>query len=140
LTGATGFFGAFVLADLLAATPARVECLVRAASEREAQTRLLAAWSRYFPTRALPLDRVTAVRGDLAETRFGLAEAAFGELARRVDAIYHAGAAVNCLRPYRALRASNVQGTEEVLRLAASERTKPLHHISSLSVFGRTED
>jgi len=139
LTGATGFFGAFVLADLLAATPAHVQCLVRAASPQEAQSRLLATWRHYFPTRALPLQRVTAVPGDLAQARLGLSEAAFRELAGSVDAIYHSGATVHYLRPYRALRASNVLGTEEVLRLAAAEHTKPLHHVSSLAVFGRCE-
>jgi nucleoside-diphosphate-sugar epimerase len=82
---------------------------------------------------------VTAVAGDLAQARLGLSEVRFRELARSVDAIYHAGATVHYLRTYRALRASNVLGTEEVLRLAASERPKPLHHISSLAVFGRTD-
>jgi thioester reductase-like protein len=139
LTGATGFFGAFVLADLLATTPTHIHCLVRAATESEALTRLLATWRTYFPTRALPFERVTVVPGDLAQSQFGLSDAAFDELARTVDAIYHAGATVNYLRPYRALHAPNVLGTEEVLRLAAAEKTKPLHHISTLAVFGRTE-
>ena len=136
LTGATGFFGAFVLSDLLTTTSARIKCLVRAGSEHEAQARLSAALRYYFPAHALPLDRVTAVPGDLAQPQLGLSEAAFHELAGSVDAIYHAGAAVSYLRPYHALRAANVLGTEEVLRLAASEKTKPVHHISSLSVFG----
>jgi amino acid adenylation domain-containing protein/thioester reductase-like protein len=139
VTGATGFFGAFLLADLVAATSARVHCLVRAASNAEAQARLLAAFRKYLPTRALPIERVTAVAGDLAQSGFGLSDDAFHELAGGVDAVFHAGATVHYLRPYRALRASNVLGTEEVLRFAATERTKPVHHVSSLSVFGSTE-
>jgi thioester reductase-like protein len=138
VTGATGFFGAFVLAELVATTQARIHCLVRAADNHDAQARLLATWAGYFPTRALP-ERVTAIAGDLGRSRFGLSEDAFRELARTVDAIYHAGATVHYLHPYSTLRASNVLGTEEVLRLAAAERTKPVHHVSSLGVFGSTD-
>jgi len=37
--------------------------------------------------------------------------------------------------PYKQLKAINVLGTHEVLRLACRKRIKPVHYISSLSVF-----
>src|SRR5205823_4505156 len=37
--------------------------------------------------------------------------------------------------PYHALKAANVLGTQEVLRLATQDKIKPLHYISTLSVF-----
>jgi amino acid adenylation domain-containing protein/thioester reductase-like protein len=136
LTGATGFFGAFVLAELLAQTSATIHCLVRARSIGEAHSRLYASWGRYFPTSELPADRVVAIAGDVSEPRLGLTDAAFHQLAERADVIYHSAAAVSYLLPYRSLRAANVHGTEEMIRLAATGRSKPLHHVSSLGVFG----
>jgi thioester reductase-like protein len=53
-----------------------------------------------------------------------------------VDAIYHCGADVNFVRNYEELKPSTVVGTTEVLRLAAEGKTKPMHHVSSLAVFG----
>lgn len=140
LSGATGFFGAFLLAELLAATTAKVVCLVRARSVDEANLRLRAAWTRYFAGVELPAERVVALPGDLAQLRFGMSEARFRQLADEVDAIYHSGAAVNYLLPYRSLRPANVQGTEEMLRLAATGRVKPMHHVSSMATLGELDD
>jgi thioester reductase-like protein len=74
------------------------------------------------------------VPGELAQPLLGVGEAAFDELAERVDAIYHCAAWVNFVRPYRVLKATNVLGTQEILRLAARKRLKPVHHISTLAV------
>jgi thioester reductase-like protein len=52
-----------------------------------------------------------------------------------VDVVFHAGATVNWLQPYSMLKAANVTGTEEVLRLAAAHRTVPVHFVSSTGVF-----
>ena len=140
VSGATGFFGAFLLAELLAATRVKVVCLVRARSVDEANARLRAAWARYFAGDELPADRVIALPGDLSQPRFGMTEARFRQLADDVDVIYHSGAAVNYLLPYRSLHAANVQGTEEMLRLAASGRVKPMHHVSSIATIGELDD
>jgi thioester reductase-like protein len=48
--------------------------------------------------------------------------------------IYHNGAMVNFVYPYRAHKASNVLGTQEVLRLASKLRLKPVHFVSTLSI------
>jgi len=133
LTGATGFLGAHLLCDLLAATSARVHCLVRARDEHAALARLRHAADRY----ELPVprgERVVPLPGDLAEPRLGLSEATFRDLARSADAIYHAGAQVNFIYPYQELRAANVAGTREVIRLAAMYRAIPVHYVSSTAV------
>ena len=81
LTGATGFLGAHLLRDLLAATGARVHCLVRARDEHAALARLRQAAERY----ELPVprgERVVPLPGDLAEPRLGLSDAKFRDLAR----------------------------------------------------------
>jgi len=133
LTGATGFLGAHLLSDLLATTDARVWCLVRAREEADALRRIGHAAARY-ELAAPPPGRVVPLPGDLAEPRLGLSEATFRDLARGVDIIYHAGAMVNFLYPYQELRAANVAGTREVIRLAGLYRGIPVHYVSTTAV------
>ncbi|MFI1401045.1 thioester reductase domain-containing protein, partial [Streptomyces sp. NPDC020681] len=135
LTGATGFLGAFLLRDLLRGTRARVYCLVRAADEAGAWQRLRANLEWYGLQEEVDPARLTIVVGDLSEPYLGLGEAEFDSLARTVDAVYHAGAHVHWLRPYTELKATNVDGTEEILRLAARHRTVPVHYVSTVGVF-----
>jgi thioester reductase-like protein len=54
-----------------------------------------------------------------------------------VDVIYHCGADVNFLKPYQALKATNVRGTAEILRLACDGSVKPVHFVSTTYVFDR---
>ena len=60
-------------------------------------------------------------------------------MARQVDVIYHAGAFTNFIASYTDLKAPNVLGTQEVLRLAAKAKVKPLHYISTISVFNSSK-
>nr|WP_309112607.1 polyketide synthase [Saccharothrix sp.] len=135
LTGATGFVGAFLLRELLRASTATVHCLVRAADEAEGLRKVEANLRWYRLWDEVDATRLRIVPGDLAQPRLGLSEETHDRLAREVDAVYHAGATVNWLRPYAELRAPNVHGTQEVLRLAARHRTVPVHHLSTTGVF-----
>jgi len=134
LTGATGFLGAFVLAELLAHSDAKVHCLVRAKSELDAMRRLEDTLGRYDLPALDLASRVTCITGDLAQPRFGLAADAFARLARSIDTIVHSGASVNFVFPYEALEAANVGGTHEILRLAAAAHAR-LHYVSTVGVF-----
>lgn len=132
LTGATGFVGAFLCAELLARPDTTVTCLVRAADAEQGADRVRAALGSY----GLPVGpaRLAVITGDLAQPLLGLARTDFTALAEDVDAIYHCGAWVNFVRPYWALKPANVGGTHEVLRLATQRRLKPVHHVSTLAV------
>ncbi|HEY5401176.1 MAG TPA: thioester reductase domain-containing protein, partial [Trebonia sp.] len=133
LTGATGFLGAHLLRELLAATDARVWCLVRARDEGDALGRIAQAAARYeLP--APPPGRVVPLPGDLAQPGLGLSEQQFRELAGTLDIIYHPGALVNFIYPYQELRAANVAGTREVIRLAGESRGVPVHYVSTTAV------
>jgi amino acid adenylation domain-containing protein/thioester reductase-like protein len=133
LTGATGFLGAHLLRELLAATDARVWCLVRARDETEALGRIRQAAARYeLPVP--PAGRVVPLPGDLAQPGLGLSDAQFRGLGREVDIIYHPGALVNFIYPYQELRAANVAGTREVIRLAGESRAIPVHYVSTTAV------
>ncbi|GHF61681.1 type I polyketide synthase [Streptomyces thermodiastaticus] len=135
LTGATGFLGAYLLRDLMRTTTALVHCLIRGRDEAEARARLRANLEWYGIADQIEEDRLRVVVGDLAAPGLGLDPAHFDALARTVDAVYHAGAAVNWVQPYATVRAANVGGTEEILRLAARHRTVPVHHVSTLGVY-----
>ncbi|ROO86839.1 thioester reductase-like protein [Actinocorallia herbida] len=138
LTGATGFLGAFLLRDLMRTTHARIHCLVRGGDGADAARRLRENLAWYRIADQVDPARLSVVTGDLAAPGLGLGEAEFDALARRVDAVYHAGSAVNWLLPYAGLRAANVAGLREILRLAARHRTVPVHYVSSTGVFPDT--
>lgn len=140
LTGATGYLGAFLLAELMRQTEVSVECLVRAASPAEGKRRVASNLGRYGLWQETWGERIGVVLGDLAEPRFGLTETAFGALATRVDTVFHSGAWVNFVFPYERLRPSHVGAMETVLRLVTSDPLKVLnlHFISTLGVIMST--
>jgi thioester reductase-like protein len=133
LTGSTGYVGAFLLAELLEKTQAQVHCLIRARDEREALRRVRQRLEAYDLWSEALAPRIRVVLGDLSRERFGLNAPAFERLARSIDVIFHNGAWVDQVRSYRTLKAANVLGTHEVLRLACSARLKPVHFISTLN-------
>jgi thioester reductase-like protein len=139
LTGATGFVGAFLLDQLLAGTGADVHCLVRAESQAAARARVDDNLRAYGLDAERAAGRVVPVLGDLEQPRLGLEPDAFDALAATVDGIVHCGAAVNWTYPYGALKAANVLGTQEVLRLACARAALPVHHISTVGVFSSLE-
>ncbi|WNG44103.1 amino acid adenylation domain-containing protein [Archangium minus] len=135
LTGATGFVGAFLLKELLDGQPARVHCLIRATGREEAGVKLERRLRAYGLWEDRFRERIEPVPGDLSKPGLGLSPTQFEALAERIDAIYHCGAMVSFLHPYRELRAANVHATQALLELACRGRLKPLHHVSTLSVF-----
>ncbi|MBV2156467.1 thioester reductase domain-containing protein [Kitasatospora sp. SUK 42] len=133
LTGATGFCGSHLLRTLLSTTRARIHCLVRAPDEGRALERLQASQQRYLLS-DLAEPRVVPLVGDLALPGLGLADGRFTWLAEHLDAVYHLGGRVNFLYPYHQLRAANVGGTREIVRLAGYSRGVPVHYLSTLAV------
>lgn len=134
LTGATGFLGAFLLDELLQQTTADIYCLVRATNPEEGKQKLRRTLESYLIWNESQSSRIIPVVGDLSQPLFG-SQAQFTALARKIDVIYHNGAWVHHASPYSTLKAANVLGTQEVLRLASQTKIKPVHFISTISVF-----
>ncbi|MEH2257345.1 thioester reductase domain-containing protein [Nostoc sp.] len=138
LTGGTGFLGAFIIRELLQETNADIYCLVRAANSEEGKSKLqknlqqYAIWQEEFHSRIIP------IIGDLSQPLLGVGSEQFQILATNIDTIYHSGALLNYVFPYSALKAANVLGTQEVLRLACQIKVKPVHYVSSVAVFEST--
>ena len=163
LTGATGFLGSALLDLLLTRTQAHVTCLVRprpgvrSAFRRDSGVRSpfcdLEVPDRDFCDRA-PRERriadltpnlcrigdltpgpgrVEIVAGDLTRPAAGLTDHDWRRLVARTDAVCHAGASINWIAGYDALRDVNVLATRELLRLAADAGAS-FHFISSVGV------
>jgi len=135
LTGSTGFIGAFLLHELLGQTKASIYCLVRSSSPESGKQKIRRNLERYLLWNQELDSRIIPVLGELSQPFLGLTEQQFRELASILDSIYHNGAFVNLIYPYAALRATNVLGTQEILRLASIVKVKPVHFISTLDVF-----
>jgi amino acid adenylation domain-containing protein/thioester reductase-like protein len=135
LTGATGFLGAFLLEGLISSTNARVHCLVRQRGDDDGMESIETNLRRYGLWQTEWRERIVPVAGDLEEPLFGMTDEGFDALAREVDLLIHAAAVVNLVYPYSALKAANVGGTREVLRLACRHGAKPVHHVSTNGIF-----
>jgi len=142
LTGATGFLGIHMVAELAASLEPgqRLYALIRAHNDEAARLRLEAALrdadldAPLVAAGASKPGPVVALAGSLERDRFGLDPALWAMLASEVGLIYHSGAAVSFEKDYLGLRDANVGGTRRVLELATEHSLKAIHFVSSLNV------
>ncbi|WP_327738761.1 amino acid adenylation domain-containing protein [Streptomyces nojiriensis] len=134
LTGATGYVGSHVLAELLERTTGPVLCLVRAEDPDAARRRLSAALRRHGLRADASDPRIVPVPGDLTRPGLGL-DGADREHVLRATTVLHLGAEVHHVSGFHHLAAANVGGTAELLRICAEGRPARLHHVSTLGVF-----
>lgn len=136
LTGATGFVGIHLLQELLDSTVADIYCLIRAQDEFHAMEKIDRCFKQYhIPPKTEQKARIIPVIGDLALPSLGLSEKTFKMLAEKTDVIYHSGSSVNFIEPYSYMKAPNVEGLREIIKLAGAERTKCLALLSTISVY-----
>ncbi len=142
LTGATGFFGPFLLNSLLRKTPFNFYTLTRATDPVHGLDRIKSALRRsrlLTPELEDALERrVHVVCGNLTRHNLGLSSEQWKNLSQKVQAICHNGALVNYVLNYDALRPANVDGTREILRFAFTGAPKQFHMISSTFIYGWT--
>jgi thioester reductase-like protein len=142
LTGATGFFGPFLLESLLRQTGWLFRVLVRADGATHARRRVHTAMAGAGLLPAALANgleaRVEYVCGDIALLDWGLEREEWHRLAAQVQAVIHNAAAVNWVANYEALKSANVDGTRTMLRFAQTGVAKRVHHISSTFIFGWT--
>jgi amino acid adenylation domain-containing protein/thioester reductase-like protein len=141
LTGATGYLGVHILAELLEGG-VTVIALARAKSDELAKERILKNLETYklTPSEEVVESHLVAVAGDLSQPLLGMDYNHFKSLALEIDSIIHCGAQVNLIKPYASLKEANVLGTQEILRLATTNgfvktKVKPVHYISTNGIF-----
>lgn len=134
LTGATGFLGAYLLNTLVNQEGVKkVKVLTRDKDLTKSEKRLGDSFEKYNFSFQF-FDKIELCYGDLSRPRLGMSKNAYLNLGAEIDTIYHCGAKVDWVQPYTALRATNVDGTRELIHLAATHTLKPLHYISTMWV------
>lgn len=142
LTGANGYLGRFLALDWLeqlADTGGTLIAIVRGSDAAAARSRLddvfrggdCAMFERF---QALAEGHLEVIPGDIGEPNLGLDQRTWDRLARSVDIIVHSAALVNHVLPYDQLFGPNVVGTAEVIRLAITDRIKPVTYLSTVAV------
>ncbi|MFZ0819492.1 MAG: SDR family oxidoreductase [Candidatus Acidiferrales bacterium] len=120
LTGATGYIGAHILAELLGGHTDRINVLVRAKDPREAEERLWRALQlhmNFASFRESLGSRIVIFRGDLTDAKLGLDAADYGRVAGTTDSIIHCAASLNRKSEKSCLNV-NLRGTLEIINLA----------------------
>ena len=146
LTGSTGYIGGHIAAGLLEKHTERLHLLLRAQNPAEAEARLWRALQLHldFPRfYEFLCSRITVFRGDLTDTRFGLAEEEYRRLVQTTDSVIHCAASLNRKSEKSCLNV-NLRGTLEVVQLAARARDdhglRRISHVSTVAVAGHRQN
>jgi len=143
LTGATGYIGAHVAANLLERHDATLNLLVRGRDLREAEVRLWNALQLHlpFPTFYEYLQaKIRIFLGDLTLPQFGLHRDGYDRLVHTTDSVIHCAASLNRKSEKSCLNV-NLRGTLEVVQLA--RRSQHYHgllrfsDVSTVAVAGK---
>lgn len=131
LTGATGFLGVHLLAELLNTdAETKVFCLVRASDKEHGLRRIAEQAEKYQLT--FDTGRISVLCGDINAIRLGLSEEEWERCALEAQQILHASAHVNHIEGYATFRES-AQGMKEIIRLAGTHHPKLIQFISSIA-------
>ena len=133
VTGATGFLGVHLLAEITRDPRSTVFCLVRAETEEFANNRLRNAFDQHGLYGFNEWDRIRIVVGDVRLERLGLDYQQYVKLSSRVDSVIHAAAQIGWNGDYSSLKESNVFATREIIQFCCFQKAKPLTFISSIS-------
>ncbi|HJQ48549.1 MAG TPA: SDR family oxidoreductase [Amycolatopsis sp.] len=131
VTGATGLIGRHFTQLLLSRQDAGEVYLLVRESSRERLANRVAGWPNS--------GRVTLVTGDLSQQKLGVDEGTRDQLRGKIDHLVHLAALYDLTADDDASIRANVDGTRNMLELAADLRAGCLHHVSSVAVAGDHE-
>ncbi|MCM3783479.1 amino acid adenylation domain-containing protein [Neobacillus mesonae] len=136
LTGATGYLGSHLLAELLQRSNAAVYCLVRSSSGQDPYSRLVQTMISYFGAEAEKWmeNRVFALEGELEKENLGLSDTNQAIVNEHIDSIIHCGADVRHFGESEHFSRVNVESTNRLLSLARSNAKIRFHFISTLGI------
>jgi thioester reductase-like protein len=143
LTGTTGYIGGYLAAGLIERHTDKLNLLVRAKDEHDGEARLWHALQLHmdFPCfREFLASRIRIFRGDLTDSRFGLAPDEYRELVASTDSVIHCAASLNRKSEKSCLNV-NLRGTLEVVQLARRAQEahglKRFSQVSTVAVAGK---
>jgi|SRR4051794_16508060 len=127
VTGATGFIGRFLVAELLENREGAIYCLCRSTSLDKLDA---------LKDRLGDKDRIVAVVGDLAKTRLGVDDAEIQRLSGQIEHFIHLAAIYDLTVDADRQRTANVEGTRHALELAEAVHANHFHQMSSIAAAG----
>jgi short-subunit dehydrogenase len=127
VTGATGFIGRHLVAELLK-REGMIYVLVREGSRARLEE-LISSWGA-------GTDRIVPVVGDLTAPMLGVSDADRKQL-EGVDHFFHLAATYDMSADDETNRRSNVDGSRHAVELANALGAQRFHHTSSIAVSGR---
>jgi NAD(P)-dependent dehydrogenase (short-subunit alcohol dehydrogenase family) len=130
VTGATGFIGRFLVANLLKRGKP-IYVLVRKSSQKKLGE-LRAHWGASE-------SQVIAVNGDLAKKSLGVSDADIKRLAGKIDHFFHLAAIYDLNATAEAQQQANVDGTRHAVQFATIVSAGCFHHVSSIAAAGLYE-
>jgi long-chain acyl-CoA synthetase len=151
-TGATGFLGTQIIRRLIKKEDINVIVLVRGENFEAALRHLSRAWWEWpdlmdeidglkkFNTRDYRDNKINLINGDLSEENLGLENDLYYFLVKTLTHIIHTAADIRLNAPLEVLRRINVQGTENLIRLASeahkNHTIRRFSHLSTAYVAG----
>jgi thioester reductase-like protein len=144
LTGATGYIGAHVAANLLDHHDATLSLLVRGRDQRDAEVRLWNAMQLHVPFpkfyEYLMQAKIRIFRGDITLPRFGLEASDYDRLVHGTDSVIHCAASLNRKSEKSCLNV-NLRGTLEVVQMARQAQyyhgLRRFSNVSTVAVAGK---
>lgn len=128
VTGATGFIGRFLVAELLKRPKTRVFALVRPGSEAKLDSIRTAL--------DVAPSRLVAVGGNLEQPALGLATVDIKRLSGKIDHFFHLAALYDLRAEAAPQHKANVEGTAHALDAAVALKAGCFHHVSSIAAGG----
>ncbi|UWG97077.1 amino acid adenylation domain-containing protein [Dehalobacter sp. DCM] len=134
LTGATGYLGIHILAELLEQTKANIYCLIRG---EEVRNRLVELLHYYFGSLydGYIDKRIFCINGDVTLKNFGLPNYDYYNLGQKINLVIHTAANVKHQGFYSEFEKDNVFGTKQVVNFCIDFNAK-LGYMSTESVSG----
>jgi thioester reductase-like protein len=146
LTGATGYIGAHVAANLLNEHGASLNVLVRGKDPQDAALRLWQAMQLHMEFPRFYEHLQTKIRifpGDITFTQFGLNRDDYDRLIHTTDSVVHCAASLNRKSEKSCLNV-NLRGTLEVLQLARHSHyyhgLRRFSNVSTVAVAGKRQN
>ena len=127
VTGATGFIGRYLIANLLR-RERPIYVLVRKGSEKK-----LAAMRKRW---GADEKQVIGIEGDLAKPRLGVSAPDLKRLKGKVDHLFHLAAIYDLKASAEEQELANVEGTKNTVRFAEAVNAGCFHHVSSIAAAG----
>ncbi|MBI4813953.1 MAG: SDR family oxidoreductase, partial [Methanobacterium sp.] len=143
LTGANGFLGTQIARQLIYLPEIEIIAMVRAKNEEHAILRLKRAWYDWDELTESLNNKVKVISGDITREDLQLDGEDYQDLSSNLTHIIHTVADLRLHAPLEELHQTNVQGTQNLLKLAEQAHEKGIFkrfsHVSTAYVAGKSE-